>query len=213
MTPTPRDPLPTADRPRRSRAVALAALALAGLLALGLPACASRTASTPTEDAAMATPPLPTLDLPRFMGRWWVVANIPYFAERGKLASSDTYVLREDGGIDVTYAWKKTFDEVDERTLGARARPQPGSGGAHWRQRFFWVFSVDLHVLEVDADYTWALLATPDRELAWVFSREAVMDDAEYARLAERLRAHGVDPDALRRVPQAPEQVGRPGFQ
>ena len=66
-------------------------------------------------------PALPTLDLPRFMGRWWVIANIPYFAERGKLASSDTYALREDGGIDVTYAWKKSFEETQERSIGARA--------------------------------------------------------------------------------------------
>lgn len=206
--PSPDTPVP---RPARRRALVLATVLLAAASAGLLASCASSPAPAPPGTAAM--PALPTLDLPRFMGRWWVVANIPYFAERGKLASSDTYALREDGAIDVTYSWKKTFEESEERSIGARARPVEGSGGAHWRQRFFGIFSVQLHVLEVDADYTWALLATPDRELAWVFAREPLMDDAEYARLAERLRAHGVDPAALRRVPQAPEQVGRPGFQ
>ena len=31
--------------------------------------------------------------------------------------------LREDGAIDVTYSWKKTFEESEERSIGARARP------------------------------------------------------------------------------------------
>jgi len=34
-----------------------------------------------------------TIDLPRYMGEWHVIANIPYFAENGKVASRDVYRL------------------------------------------------------------------------------------------------------------------------
>ncbi|MFY8134662.1 MAG: lipocalin family protein [Aquimonas sp.] len=181
--------------------------ALAGL-ALLIVACAST-----RKDAPMPGPALAEVDLPRFMGRWWVIANIPYFAERGKLASSDNYSLREDGRIDVVYAYRKSFEEVEERTLNAWARPLPDTGNAHWRQRFFGIFSVELQVLEIDASYRWALIGNPKRSLAWVFAREPVMEDAEYARVVERLRRFGYDPASLKRIPQRPEQVGQPGFQ
>ena len=160
----------------------------------------------------MPNPPLPELDLPRFMGRWWVIANIPYFAERGKVASSDNYTLRDDGAIDVVYAYKSSFDDIDEHTLRATARPLHQSN-AHWKQRFFGVLSVQLQVLEVDRDYRWALIGNPKRSLAWVFAREPLMTSADYATVVERLRAHGYEPADLLRVPQHPDQVGQAGFQ
>jgi apolipoprotein D and lipocalin family protein len=169
--------------------------------------------TTLPKETAMSRPAIATLDLPRFMGRWWVIANIPYFAERGKVASSDNYSLRQDGGIDVVYAYRKSFEETTERTLKASARPLEGSGGAHWKQRFFGVFSVQLQVLEVDSEYRWALIGNPKRSLAWVFAREPQMDAATYAELVERLRPHGYDPADLLRVPQSAAQVGQPGFQ
>ncbi len=169
--------------------------------------------TTVPKETAMSRPAIATLDLPSFMGRWWVIANIPYFAERGKLASSDNYSLRADGGIDVVYAYRKSFDETTERTLKASARPLEGSGGAHWKQRFFGVLSVQVQVLEVDPNYRWALIGNPKRSLAWVFAREPQMDAATYAQLVERLRPHGYDPADLLRIAQAPAQVGQPGFQ
>lgn len=169
--------------------------------------------TTLPKESAMSRPAIATLDLPRFMGRWWVIANIPYFAERGKVASSDNYSLGDDGGIDVIYAYRKSFDETAERTLKASAQPLAGSGGAHWKQRFFGVFSVQLQVLEVDPEYRWALIGNPKRSLAWVFAREPQMDAATYAELVERLRPHGYDPADLLRIPQSPAQVGQAGFQ
>ena len=188
-------------------------LNLRAVLLLSLIAAFAAACTTLPKEAAMSRPEIATLDLPRFMGRWWVIANIPYFAERGKLASSDSYSLRADGGIDVVYAYRKSFDEVSERTLTAKARPLEGSGGAHWKQRFFGVFSVQVQVLEVDPEYRWALIGNPKRSLAWVFAREPQMDAATYAELVARLRPHGYDPAALQRIPQVPAQVGQPGFQ
>lgn len=188
-------------------------LQILGLLVVLMPLLVAASCAGSPKEYRMPNPPLAEVDLSSFMGRWWVIANIPYFAERGKVASSDNYSLREDGGIDVVYAYKKSFDETEERTLGASAQPIPGSGGAHWKQRFFWILSVELQILEVDPEYQWALIGNPKRSLAWVFAREPVMSDQDYARIVERLRPHGYDPAELKRVPQVPGQVGQPGFQ
>lgn len=171
-------------------------LALAVLLALA--ACAG--------PAARERAPLgaaPAVDLPRFMGTWHVIAHVPYFFEKGKVATRDEYRLRPDGRIDNDFVFKKQFGEEDRRWRGISS-VVPGSGGARWKVQFVWPFSTELVVLHVDDDYQGAALATPDRKLAWVFGREPTLDPARYDALVARLAQQGVDTAQLRLVPQLP---------
>lgn len=141
------------------------------------------------------------LDLPRFMGTWHVIANIPYFFENGKVATRDVYRLRPDGRIDNDFVFRKRLDGPDHTWRGVSTVVE-GSGGREWRVQFIWPFSTRLQVLEVAPDHRTALLATPDRKLAWVFAREPAMDDAQLDALKARMARYGVDASALRRVPQ-----------
>ena len=172
-------------------------LLVAGFV-LVLAACASPT--------ARERPPLaaaPSVDLPRFMGTWYVIANVPYFFENGKVATRDEYRLRPDGRIDNDFVFKKRFGEEDRRWRGVSS-VVPGSGGARWKVQFIWPFSTELVVVHVDDDYQGAALTTPDRKLAWIFGREATMDPARYAALLGKLAAQGVDEAAIQKVPQLP---------
>lgn len=175
------------------------------VLTLSLAACQTPP-ETPRMPADATTAPV---DLGRFMGTWYVVANVPYFFENGKVATRDVYRLRPDGRIDNDFVFKKTFDEPD-RTWNGVSTVVDGSGGREWKVQFIWPFSTRMQVLDVAPDYSTALLATPDRKLAWIFSREPVMDEATLAGLATRIATHGVDRAALRRVPQVPGQSVAP---
>jgi len=168
---------------------------LTGLAVVLLAACASPGAKRPPLEAA------PSVDLPRFMGTWHVIANVPYFFENGKVATRDEYRLRPDGRIDNDFVFKKQFGEEDKRWSGITT-VLPDSGGARWKVQFVWPFSTELVVVHVDDDYEGAALATPDRKLAWVFGREPTMDAARYDALVAKLVERGVDASALRAVPQ-----------
>lgn len=144
------------------------------------------------------------LDLPRYMGRWWVIAHTPYFAEEGKVATADIYTLRPDGKIDNVYACRKRFGGK-EKQMHAVATVVPGTGNSQWKIGFFGgLLRADYLVLDVAPDYSWALIGQPSRKLAWVFAREPVMDDAQLASLLTKFPAYGYDPARLQRVPQQP---------
>lgn len=180
-------------------------LALAGAALLAFNDAQARQASTPTAQGSV--------DLPRFMGRWWVIANIPYFAERGKVATADDYELLPDGRIRNVYVYRKAFDRPEQRMNGT-ARVLDGSAGTRWKVRFFGgLVQADFEILEVAEDYSWALIGHPKREMGWVFSRQQAMDDATYQALLQRMTAHGYDISKFQRVPQFAEQQGKPGFQ
>jgi apolipoprotein D and lipocalin family protein len=159
--------------------------------------------------AKAKAPPLASqadVDLKRYMGRWWVIANIPYWAENGKLASADVYALRPDGKIDNVFVYRKQFGQAEKR-LNAVATVQPGTRNTHWKIAFLGgLLRADYLVLEVAPDYSWALIGQPSRKLAWVFAREQRMDDARLAQLSARFAKYGYDPAKLKRVRQFPDQ-------
>ncbi|WAC62858.1 lipocalin family protein [Pseudoxanthomonas sp. SL93] len=174
---------------------------IAGVALLVLAACASQ----PTVATRNA------VDLPRFMGTWHVIAHIPYFAERGHVASREEYTLRDSDKIAVRYVYQEGFNEPVQE-LESRGSVKAGTGNREWTLRFYAVIPAKLRILEVAPDYSWALIDYPGRDMGWIFGREPVMDDALYAELVKKMRDHGVNARQLVRVPQVPEQVGKEGF-
>jgi apolipoprotein D and lipocalin family protein len=175
---------------------------LLGFLIVSSPACKSQTMPAATADP---------IDLPRFMGAWHVIAHVPYFGERGHVASRDEYTLRGNGKIGVRYVYQEGFGEP-VKSLESRATVKEGTGDRRWTTWFFGIIPTKFRILETAPDYSWALIDYPGRDLAWVFARSANMSDAQYAELREKMRGHGVDVSKLQRVPQLEEQVGKPGF-
>lgn len=152
------------------------------------------------------------LGLHRLMGTWYVIAHVPYFTERGHVWARDEYTLLPDGRIAVRYVYRNGF-QAPVKSLDAIATVVPGSGNRDWRMRFFRVVRAKQHILELAPDDSWALVTTPDRDLAWVFARRPAMDGKTYQTLLHKLRGYGVNSDRVWRVPQTPEQVGGLGFE
>ena len=165
---------------------------------------------------ATSSPPLtlaPHVDLDRYAGRWYVIANIPYFAERGKVGSYFDIRIKPGGKFTDTYvSHSKTFD-APLKSFTLNGYVVPGTGNARWRESPFWPLYLSYLILYVDPDYQTALVGYPGRGYGWVFARQPVIDDATYGSLLGRMKDKGYDISQFRRVPQTAAQIGNPGFQ
>lgn len=178
---------------------------LTGLLSLGLPPAHA----TPASPSGTQT----TLDLPRLMGTWYVIARSPNAIERGHVASRDEYELKEDDKIAIRYVYREDFAQPEKHT-SARATVAADSGNRDWRVWFYKVVPTRQRILEVAPDYSWALISYPGRDLTWIFARSPDMDDALYRTLITKLRdEHGIYTDKIKRVLQHPEQRDKLGFE
>lgn len=165
--------------------------ALLGLLAAG---CASIGAPT--------VPAVDEVDLPRFMGDWYVIAHIPSRPERDAYNAIETYALRGDGRIQTTFRFRDGgFDAPVER-MHPVGTVRPGTGNAVWGMQFIWPIQAEYVIGALDAGYTQALVVRSKRDYAWLMARTPSIPEADYARHVEALRAMGYDVSKLRRVPQ-----------
>ena len=185
----------------------LAALVV-GMSAVG---CVS-TQSVSTKPMKTPTGTLRTVqhvDLKRYMGDWRVIANIPYFAEKGCIDSIETYAARPDGRIDNIFTFRKGSFDAKQSQVRAIAWVHNQETNAEWRIRFFHLITAKYLVLDLDPEYRWTVVGHPSRKYGWIMAREKTLPDSTYRGMLERLAAQGYDPAAFVKVPQLPEQLAQ----
>lgn len=165
--------------------------------------------------ACASYPPLEiaaSVDAERFKGSWYVIANIPYFAERNKIASKTTYRHRK-GKLydDIFEARDGSFDNTPKKIVGKVK--SLNDDNTVWRSTFYWVFRFKFSVLHVDADYELMLLGHESRKYGWVMARSKQLSQEDYQRALSIFEQRGYDTSLFSKVPQLPEQIGQPGFQ
>ena len=147
--------------------------------------------------------PAPHVDLRRYMGDWYVIANIPYFAEKNCFDSIESYALRSDGDIDNWFTCrKKSFDAPMKRRVNARAVVDDKASNAQWHVKFFKIVSVKYVILELDPDYRWVVVGHPSRNYGWIMSRSKQMDEVSYRAALRSLTSQDYDVSRFQKVPQ-----------
>jgi apolipoprotein D and lipocalin family protein len=194
------------------RALKWLPLLFAALVAVS---CAGRHAADDPDFDFEDDPPLHPVvyvDLDRYMGRWYIIANIPYFVEAGNVAVYVDYSRRPDGLIADRYTGRDAFDEAPFTKDGLIEVLNPVNN-AEGRITFLPPIWQDYAVLHLDADYRYTVIGHPSRDYAWIFAREPLMSDAAYASALQSLRANGFDVSRVLKIPQRVEDVGQPGYQ
>lgn len=167
--------------------------AIAGIV-LGLTAC-----TTPPHPPVAQ---VPYVDLAKFMGDWYVIANIPTFIEEGAHNAVESYRLQPDGTIATTFTFHEgSFD-------GPLKRYEPTgfvldrNSNAVWGMRFVWPIKADYRIAYLSPDYRQTVIAREARDYVWIMAREPSIPEADYRALLDFIAAQGYDPAKVRRVPQ-----------
>jgi apolipoprotein D and lipocalin family protein len=155
--------------------------------------------------SAPSLPPLPTagnVDLPRFMGDWYVIANIPTFPERDAWNAMESYRLRADGRIATTFTYNKGGYDGPRKTLTPMGFVRDGKSNAVWGMQFVWPMQAEYVITWLDDDYSQTIIARNKRDYVWVLARTPTISVADYNALTERIHILGYDLAKLRPVPQ-----------
>lgn len=181
----------------------------AGLLALGALAAAGCGSTTTARLDLPTLATVPHVDLNRYLGTWYEVAAFPHRFQRGCTGSTATYALRDDGEIDVTNRCRVETLDGEEKIAKGRARVTDRTTNAKLEVTFFWPFWGDYWIVDLGADYEYAVVGHPSRDYLWILSRAPTLDAAVYDDIVTRLRAQGYEVERLKRTLQPAR--GSPG--
>jgi apolipoprotein D and lipocalin family protein len=155
--------------------------------------------------ACSSAPTIPTaknVDLPRFMGDWYVIANIPTFPERDAYNAIESYKLDPDGSIATTFTFRKGAFDGPEKVMRPRGFVTDEKSNAVWGMQFVWPIKAEYLISHVDAGYTETIIARSSRDYVWIMARKPVLSEADYARLVQMVADLGYDMSKLQKVPQ-----------
>jgi apolipoprotein D and lipocalin family protein len=169
------------------------ALLVVGMILVG----GCQTASNP--------PPIRTaesVDLSRFAGDWFVIANIPTFIETDAYNAVESYAEPVNGRVATTFTFNKGGFEGDQKTYHPTAFIREDSGNAVWGMQFVWPIKAEYRIVYIDPDYQFTIIGRTKRDYVWLMARQPVIADGDYERLLSIIEQEGYDLDKLRLVPQ-----------
>jgi len=159
--------------------------------------------SASASDARATLPRADTIDVPRFMGKWYVIAHIPTLPEREAYDAVESYALRPDGRIQTTFTFRKGSFQAPLKSLHPIGQVAKDGNGALWSMQFLWPFKAEYVIAWRDASYTQTIVARSKRDYVWYMARTPEVSDGEYRQAVQRIAAMGYDISQLRRVPQS----------
>ena len=176
------------------------------------PLTPSATMPTPLRPTQDTTPPrvhaVASVDLTRYAGRWHEVARFPNrFQQACARETTADYALLDDGAIRVTNRCLRADGSALEAVGRARLADAKGPA-SRLKVRFApaWLSFLpmvwgDYWILDLDDDYSIALVGDPGRKYLWILARSPTPPDSLYQRMVATAAAQGFDVSKLVRSP------------
>jgi apolipoprotein D and lipocalin family protein len=146
--------------------------------------------------------PVAALDLPRFMGKWYVIASIPTRFEKNAYNAVETYQLRPDGNVDTMFRFRDSAFDTPIKTIRSTGYVKGGTGDAVWGVQVFWPIKAQYIVAYLKDDYSQTIVARDARDYTWIMARTPTIAPADYDALLSRVVNLGYPPAEIRKVPQ-----------
>ncbi|MGL4852963.1 MAG: lipocalin family protein [Phocaeicola sp.] len=158
--------------------------------------CASDTSSSSNRNSTsneLDISVIQSLDVDRYMGKWFEIARFDHSFERGMDSVTAEYVKNANGTIQVINRGYKADKGFSVAKGKAKTTTEPGV----LKVSFFWIFYSQYRILELDDEYQYALIGSSSAKYLWILSRVPVMEKEQLEQLLEKARKRGYDTSKL----------------
>jgi len=145
------------------------------------------------------------VDVQKYMGVWYEIASVPSRQQRRCVGSKAKYTLTDKGYVAVRNSCIRDGKEIG---VNAKAFPVPNTGNAKLKVQFFWPIKVDYWVIELAADYSYAVVSQPSKKRLWVISRTPELPEEIVKAALKRAEAKGIDTSKVKKTSQPDAKSG-----
>ena len=142
------------------------------------------------------------VDLDRFMGDWYVIANIPTFIETDAYNAIENYTMNDDGTIATTFTFHDGSPDGELKKYEPTGFIVDKKSNALWGMRFIWPFKAEYRVIYLDDGYETTIIGRTKRDYVWLMSRQPSINEITYKSLLDYIESQGYDISRVQKVPQ-----------
>lgn len=163
---------------RKFRSIALAIALLAGSAGTAL---------------AQAPEPRATINLDRFMGRWYEIARTPNDRQSDCWAANQVWSRRNATSFSISQTCHRGSRTGRTTTINTTARVLDTATNAKWEASFFGgLIRQRYWVIDIAPDYSWMIATTADGQFPALLSRSPTMSAAQKTELIARMGRLGL---------------------
>lgn len=145
--------------------------------------------------------PVANVDLPKFMGDWYVIAAIPTVIERDPHNAVESYQLNANGSIATTFTYHQGSPEGPLKIYHPTGFVKPNTNNAVWGMQFIWPIKAEYIIAHLDAEYQTTIIARNKRDYVWLMARAPNLHEADYQALVKKIAEMGYDVKRLVKIP------------
>ena len=142
------------------------------------------------------------VDLQKYAGKWFEIASFPQRFQKGCNCTTAEYTLTSKNYLIVENRCKK--DSLNGKSLYIKGKvfSEKNTGNAKLKVQFFWPFKGKYWIIDLAADYSYAVVGHPNRNYLWILSRTASVDNVVYQEIVSRIEANGYDVSKILKTKQ-----------
>jgi len=160
--------------------------------------------SCTSADKKPALVTVPKVDLNKFMGRWYVLANIPTVVEKNCFNAIENYNLLPDGNIDIIFTCNKEKLDGKLKEYNFKGLIQNKETNAEWKVQLFWPLRLPYLVIDLAEDYSYTVIGYPSRNYLWIMAREKKLSDTQWKTIYQNLESQHYDTSKILRIEHTP---------
>lgn len=162
---------------------------LCGLLMLCGYSCESSARSKKIDKHTVSS-----FDLNRYMGKWYEIARFDHSFERNMVGVTAYYERASNGKIKVVNDGYTGSKNGKHHHIEGFAKLARGGVAGRLKVKFFFLFSSDYYVLELDQlNYNYALVGSSSSKYLWILSRTPTMLRSDLNKLIRCAKGRGYD--------------------
>ena len=142
------------------------------------------------------------VDMPRFMGDWYVLGGRFTYLEKEVHNALENYTWNnEKKRIDIAFHYNKGSFDGDKKSIPQKGWIEDEKTNAHWKVQPLWPLKFDYLVVDLDPEYHWTAIGVPDQKYLWIMARDWKNPEATMKTAIESLNKKGYDTKNLVVVP------------
>ena len=149
-----------------------------------------------SRDIPKGATPVQPFDKDRYMGLWYEVARLPNLIEKNLRKVTEEYSLNDDGTMKViTKAYNIKNGKLKEASGKIKFAGAPNVGML--KVSYLGPVYLSYNILDIDADYRYALVSGSSLNYLWILSRETKLPGNIKAQFLNTAKSVGFDVSKL----------------